>query len=156
MSRSQTKYEIIPATLDHCLEMFPHMRQADIDELDAIGVQPKPALMNSLRCSMLAWTGLADGEIVCIFGVSSSNLLAGVGQPWLMGTDLIVKHSREFIRRSRPCVRKMLEIYSHLENYVDVRNEKAIAWLKYIGFSFDDPQPFGFKGLPFMRFEMRA
>jgi len=45
--------------------------------------------------------------------------------------------------------------YSHLENWVDARNTKAINWLRWLGFTVHDPVPFGVAGLPFHRFDMR-
>jgi hypothetical protein len=49
----------------------------------------------------------------------------------------------------------MLEQHSFLENWVDARNVTSIKWLKWCGFDFDDPAPFGVEQLMFHRFEMR-
>ncbi len=49
----------------------------------------------------------------------------------------------------------MLDLFPHLQNYVDARNEISIRWLKWLGFRFDPkPVPYGIWGLPFLRFQM--
>jgi hypothetical protein len=49
----------------------------------------------------------------------------------------------------------MLDLYPHLENYVDVRNELSIKWLRWLGFQFDpQPIPYGVWEMPFFRFRM--
>jgi len=151
------EYLIVPAEAGHVVAMAPHVRQADVDEVyAATGMEIGPALEQSWRLSTHAWAGLIDGEVACIFGVTPYNLLGGRGIPWMLGTDLVERHALAFLRRSRWCVSTMLRLYNHLENYVDVRNEKSVAWLRWLGFQMDEPAPYGKFRMPFMRFEMRA
>jgi len=150
-------YQVVPATLDHVAAMAPHVRQADIDEVHAAsGLPIEIALEKSYRMSTHCWAGIVDGEVACIFGVSPVNMLAGKGSPWLLGTDLVERHAMAFLRRNRRYILIMLRMYNHLENYVDVRNTASIAWLKWLGFEFYEPEPYGKHRMKFMRFEMRA
>lgn len=155
------RYAIVPATLDHVLAMAPQLRQADIDELTAAGNDdPVKALVQSFRMSTMSWAGLVieDGveHVACIFGVAPLNLLGGKGVPWLLGTDLIERHGMAFLRRNRKFIPIMMTLYNHLENHVDARNTVAIAWLKWLGFAFDDPVPYGPRQVPFLRFQLRS
>lgn len=151
------RYEVVEATAEHVAAMAPHMRQSDVDEVYAAsGSGALAALDRSLRFSTHAWAGLIDGEVACIFGVAPINLLARRGSPWLLGTDLVTQHATAFLRRNRGYIRIMMAVYNQLENHVDVRNTASIQWLKWLGFRFDEPAPYGHLGLPFMRFEMRA
>lgn len=134
-----------------------HMRQADLDEIAATGVpDPVEALTRSIKDSVLCCTGCADGEPGCIFGVVPVSMLCGIGSPWLLGTELIPKNAGAFIRHSTPYIHGMLREFPHLFNFVDVRNRKAIAWLKRSGFVLSEATPYGPFGLPFHPFEMRA
>ncbi len=143
-----------PGDVEHVAE---HMRQADLDEIAAIGIDdPVEALTRSIANSTSCWTGCADGEPGCIFGVVPISMLCGIGSPWLLGTELIPKNAGAFIRHSRPYIHGMLREFPHLFNFVDVRNRKAIAWLKRSGFILHEQQPYGPFGLPFHPFEMRA
>ena len=42
-----------------------------------------------------------------------------------------------------------------LLNFVDNRNIKAQNWLRWLGFTLEEPEPHGVAGLPFRRFWMR-
>lgn len=148
------RYSIVPASLDHIPGILANVRQADIDELDAShGTTPGEAMRMGIEISLVAWTGFVDGEPICMFGVSPISAISGVGCPWMIGTNLIDKHWLGFLRRCKPVVDAMFSLCPRLINYVDVRNKKAMLWLKWLGFTFDPPQPFGVKQMPFMRFE---
>ena len=85
------------------------------------------------------------------------DILSGKGSPWLLGTNEIGRYALTFLRANKKYVRRMLEFYPHLENYVDARNTTSIQWLKWLGFEFDLlPVPYGVWKMPFFRFEMKA
>lgn len=149
------KVEIVPAMAEHIIPIAERVRQSDRDELWALGCHtPLDALILSFKVSPLAWTGMIDKQPVCMFGVGPGAILTSTGRPWLIGTDLMDEYSMTFLRRCRGVVREMLTHYRHLENYVDVRNVRAITWLKWLKFKFDEPAPYGFLNQPFMRFTM--
>lgn len=129
------KAEIRFATAEDIPAIAARMRAADRNEIEAShGHTPEQALTSSLQHSTAAWTGLIDGEPVCMFGVGPISILAGRGAPWMLGTDQIERWPRTFLRRCRPCVEAMLAVYPYLENYVDDRNEKSKQWLRWLGF----------------------
>ncbi len=146
-----------PAQAEDIDELLPHVRQADVDEFTAAtGHSPREVMEDGLKYSRVAWTGRINDEVVCIFGVAGHSLLSPKGAPWLVGSDKLEGSSKAFLRRCRKYAVKMLREYPVLENYVDARNETAIRWLKWLGFEFDEPEPYGVARLPFHRFSMRA
>jgi len=146
---------IVPATSEHIEALLPHVRQADIDEFAAINDwNARQVLEAGLRTSTFCCAGLINGEVVAIFGVAPASMLGGSGIPWLVGSDVLEKYQRTFLRRCGRVVTAMLSVYPHLENYVDARNHVAKAWLHWLGFRLDDPAPYGASGLPFHRFYM--
>lgn len=147
-------YRIVPTTHEHICELCANAREADVREFAALGETVESALSDGLRLSSFVWTGLADGEVLCIFGVASQSMLSGDGVPWMVGSKLLDKHAWGFLPRSRMVVGHMLNIYPHLENYVDARNTRAIRWLRWLGFTIHDPEPYGLQGELFHRFEM--
>lgn len=130
------------------------MRQADIDEVAVLGRTPIAAMVVSLRNSERAWTIIADGRPISMFGVGETNILAGVGAPWMLGTDAVHDHVVPFLRAGRCWVRQLLEGYTVLRNCVDDRNTLSIRWLKWLGFEVG--KPVAFKGHLFRIFEMKA
>lgn len=150
-------YRVVPAQIEHIAPMLPYIRQADIDELwSANRVTPEDALTIGIKVSTEAWSGLVDGKPVCIFGVAPSSMLGGTGVPWMVGTSEVDKHAKAFLRRNKPYVKQMLTLYNYLVNHVDSRNTRAVSWLRWLGFTICDATPYGFEGVPFHRFEMRA
>jgi hypothetical protein len=147
---------IIPAHSDHIDWIARNMRKADVEEAAAAtDTGPCRALRESLVRSDLAWTGLVDDRPVCMYGVCPIDILGGKGSPWLLGTDEVERYAVTFLRANKRYVAQMLDLYPHLENYVDVRNELSIKWLRWLGFQFDpQPIPYGVWEMPFFRFRM--
>jgi len=149
------KIEIVEAKLEHAAYIATHMSRADREEVAACGKGPLAALRDGLDTAVAAWTGLVEDEPICMFGVSPMDLLGGTGVPWLLGTDKIGGNALVFLRRNKAYVRKMLEIFPHLMNFVDARNHLGILWLVWLGFKIDDSRTVDVGGFAFYRFEMR-
>lgn len=149
-------FDVVPASIEHIAPLAERMRAADVDEvLAASGRAPHEALEISLRKSALAWTALIDGSPEIMFGVGDLNVLTLTAAPWLLGTDAVERHYREFSRRSRDWRDQLLERYAVLRNVVDDRNEVSKRWLRWLGFELSDPAALGVNGELFRLFELR-
>jgi hypothetical protein len=147
---------MIPTTAEHIEFIAEHMRAADVEEIWASGqFLPLRALRLAVLISEEALTGMADGVPICIFGVGRKSLLDTTGIPWLLGTDAIERHAKGFMQRNRTIIKAWRERYELLENWVDSRNTKSVAWLRWLGFTIQEASPYGAFGLPFHHFEMR-
>lgn len=136
--------------------MRDRIRQSDIDELDAsFGETPEEALMNGMRDATLCQTVLLDAMPVAMFGTSPVADKRGVGVVWFLATTDLKQMWLPFLRMSRPCVKKMLEDFDLLFNYVDARNLESLGWLAWIGADIDASAPFGRLRLPFHFFTIR-
>lgn len=131
------------------------MRQADRDEVAAAsGKTPAEALVYSLRKSSVAYTALVNGVPEVMFGVGDINILAGVGAPWLLGTEAVERHYVAFLRGSVKWRNQLLRRYPVMRNFVDDRNRAAKRWLKWLGFTLSDPVEMN--GHAFRLFELRS
>lgn len=131
------------------------MRQADRDEVFAAsGKSPFEALAYSLRKSSHAWTAVIDGRPELIFGIGDISILAGVGAPWLLGTDAVEDHYIRFLRLSVDFRDQLFARYPVMRNFVDDRNKVSKRWLKWLGATFSDP--IIFRGATFRMFELRS
>ena len=149
--------EIVPATLEHAKRMAPNMRAEDAAEVWAsLNELPLEALKTSLSWSLFAWTWLVDGEPAVMFGVGTANMLGNVGIPWMLSTPLVEKHWITFLKGCKRNLPTLLRSWPHLENYVDARYTLCHRWLRWLGFTLDDPVPFGKDQLPFHRFQLRT
>ena len=153
----KTRYEIVPATLEHAEDLAENMREPDVQELWAAAHEyPHPAIVASLAVSRHAKAGFANDSLVCMFGVGSEMICSTVGIPWLLATDELEHYAQPFLRRNRKAVGEMMNGYQMLRNYVDARNATSIRWLQWLGFEILPAEPYGVDGLPFHLFEMRA
>lgn len=137
-------YEILPTTENHIKELAKTMRQADIDECWAAHhFSPYEALKHSLYHTDRPQTGLYDGRVICIWGIGKMSYLSKEGIPWMLTSNLVNKHYREFLRRGLKCLIDIKKEAVILVNMVDARNKRSIRWLKWLGFTVHDPIPFG-------------
>ncbi|WP_112953551.1 hypothetical protein [uncultured Agrobacterium sp.] len=148
---------VIEANRDHVDVIAPRMREADREEVfAAVGRGPASALLHSLERSDFAHTVLFDDVPELMFGCGTTNILTRTGAPWLLGTDALERHARDFLRGSLHWVAEMRQRYTLLQNVVDDRNVVSKRWLQWLGFTLSDPQPFGYEQRPFRIFEMKA
>jgi hypothetical protein len=151
------EYAMVPTTDQHIIELSETMREADKDEVWATGhFTPLEALTLGKVTSREVMTGLADGVVLCIFGVAQHVILSDKGIPWMLTSDELPKHAVAVLRANRRWIQEMQLKYLFLYNYVDVRNHAAVRWLSWLGFQLFAPEPFGVDKLPFRRFEMGA
>ena len=139
----------MPVLLD-VIELANNIRKADVDELNAItDMDVMDAILVSIEMS--------DPDF--LFSARSGEKLLAIGgcniygQPWMVSTKHIFNYKKSLSKYAKCWVRMMLGKYRKLQNTVDSRNTKSIAWLKSIGFEFTgtvEHKP----GFPFLIFEM--
>lgn len=138
--------------VDHLLE---HMRQADQGECAAaLGDDWRTLVREGIPRSTMLLAGLYGGEFGSLFGVSPTDH-PRVGNPWLLGTDVVDQHPGAALQSGLIWVPRMLEQFPQLVNYVDARNERSIRWLDRIGFTIEPPHAYGYEGRPFHQFHTR-
>ena len=149
--------EIIPADESHIASILQTFRQADRDEVWASSLlTPSEALHVSLSLSAVSWSMTVDGVPFCMFGVAAASPGCRHGIPWLLGGNQIEENAFAFARISKRGLKNVLRHYQMLSNVIDARNETAIRWLKWLGFSILPATPYGPFNLPFHPFEMRS
>lgn len=150
MARAQ----VLPVSVDEAEDIAAIVRQADIDEIcEGLGLD----MVHALRCcfggSCKASKIVVDGKVVAVFGDSVHDVQLAVGVPWLISTVHVASSARAFLKVCRDEVDEMLIRHRTLINFVDARNVKAVRWLRWLGFEFFDPIPYGPKGLDFYPFQ---
>jgi len=119
-----------------------NLRDADREELRAShGGDPVEVLISSWQHSTRSWFVLdRTGLPVAVFGVAPG-YAPGVGIVWLMGTSGLEREAFALARQTVSYVEQMHEAYPVLWNYIDARNELALRWLGWAGFSLVDADP---------------
>jgi hypothetical protein len=132
------------------------MRESDREEVWAShNHSPYEALRYSFDGSHYAKV-LADCRDIpyCMFGVAAITPFSPVGSPWMLATDTINEHKKEFLRWSLVYADKIRNMHSKLENYVHAKNILSIDWLQWCGFTIEEPAPYGKENDLFRKFWM--
>jgi len=149
------KYSIVKTIQEHIEELAFTMRPADVRECWAAAhYSPLDALKHSMYFTAHPWSGMVDGHVMAIWGVAKHSFLAKEGIPWMLTSNLVDKHTKEFLKQSKGLLETMLAESSMLINMVDKRNKQSIRWLKWMGFEIGEAVPFGAEQLPFHPFSM--
>ncbi len=134
-----------------------NLREEDNRELrKASGHHPYYALVMTYRKSEETWVGMIDGEIACVWGVFHDSVLGKTARIWLLSTAVMEKAPIRVARFTKAWLTKLLKKYDILENYVDDEYTKCKKWLKWLGFTIEDPEPFGAELAPFCHFYIKA
>lgn len=144
--------QVVPSTAEHCHLIAPHLRPMDVDEIWSMcAMKPLDALLYSVQDSKEALTVLMpDTDIpVMMFGLGgASGILNPKRSIWLLGTDQIRRISRTFIMESGRYL-ETLAAGETVYNYVLKGNAPSLRWLKMLGFSIMEPEPFGWLQKPY-------
>lgn len=138
--------DVLPATMEHAQMIAPLLREDARKEVEAVGmVNPEKVLKTALRQSEFAWTGLADGEIACMWGIQGGTLLSSMGGLWLVTTPVVDKYKFIFLRWSRIFMDELRNTgkYTTIHGLVRGDFERSVTWLKWLGFKINPPSADG-------------
>lgn len=140
------------ATEAHIAELAPRIRQIDREEIWLAGhMTPEESIAIGIQDESYAC--YFGDDLALIFGCRPVTLLGGVACPWMIATDIIEKRPKQFLRYCKPATEYWQSRYDLLVNYADYRNDLVKKWVKWLGFTLYEPEPYGPEGAMFCRFE---
>lgn len=143
---------LVPAEPDHIAPLAARMREMDRIEVAAFGKSPASALRHGLASSLWALTALVDDEPHAMLGVAPVSMIAGLGAPWMLGSERIYRHGRELVRYGPGIVAEMRRDFERLENVVHIGNARALRFLRRFGWEISEQQEVH-GGVAFVRFQ---
>ena len=139
-----SEIEFVKPTVEMVKSIADSMRQADINEVWASDNHtPLQALMDGWEQSDYSSIAAYEDHPLVMFGLVKRDLLSGVGIIWMLGSNDALKYRRNFLTLTPLVIDEMLTICSRLTNMVHCKNRESVRWLKWLGFTLDDPVPFG-------------
>lgn len=142
---------LVEADPSHIPFLAEHMRYFDQIECLAFGHGPEDALSYALRSSLWALTAIVDDAPHAMMGVTSASMIEGIGEPWMLGTERIYDHARDLVRFGPAILAEMQATFSQLRGGVSETNDRAIRFLRFLGFECCD-EPINVGGFPFLYF----
>lgn len=130
------KLKVVAAEDHHLVHVSRNLRPQDKAEL--------AASQTGDPLGQFRWA-LEFGRVWAVLGPSGSACAVGGVIPtpgqdnaavWLMGTEELTVHWREFLRRSRDYIEALHEIRPVLFNFVHMENKIHVRWLRWAGFTF--------------------
>ena len=143
-----------PAILADALQLAPKMRKADREEILAShGKTPLESLVVPFtyeKARSYTIIGTAKEGVIGMFGVAPTKD-PEYGIAWLLSSEDLFKHTKQFIKECPYWVSQMSEGYTYIYNWVDRRNWKSLKWLQYLGFEAkEEMKQYGVGKLPFL------
>ena len=129
------------------------MRRMDRLECSAFGHTPAQALELGLigGRETFALTLGEEGPPVGLVGVVTIDAIAGLGKPWLLCADALMRERRSWALLGPVIMGRLQRGHRRLENLVHRDNRPSINWLRRLGCAVgSDVQLVG--GEPFVRF----
>lgn len=136
-----------------------NLRAADKAELEAVGLSPEQAVLDSWHASEVSSAVLFDGELAGIFGrlpVQHEGSVAGgrsVAVVWLLTTPVVDQHPFTFLRLSKPTLQRLLHGVESAVQLVDSRYSTCLRWARWLGFELGEPLELS---VPFIPIRWRA
>ena len=125
------------AILKDALELAPKMRIGDRQEIKASdGSSPLESLVLPFTqegSKIYTIVGSKSEGVIGMFG-SSPVKEEGYGIVWLLSSEDLFKHIKQFIKECPKWVADMSKDYDYVYNFVDDRNWKSLKWLQFLGF----------------------
>jgi len=142
------------AIIADALELSPKIRKGDREEIMASeGISPLRALVTPFtydNAKIYSIIGTKDEGVIGMFG-SNPTQLPEYGVAWLLSSEKLFKHTKQFIKECPYWVSQMSEGYEYLYNFVDKRNWKSLKWLQFLGFEpKEELQQYGVGKMPFL------
>ena len=125
------------AILKDALELAPKIRIGDRKEIMASNAStPLEALVIPFthdNAKIYTIVGSQSEGVIGMFGSSPTNEKE-YGVVWLLSSEDLFKHIKQFIKECPKWVNDMSKDYKHVYNFVDERNWKSLKWLQFLGF----------------------
>lgn len=121
------------ATTADVADLAARVTDEDAAELKAAGLDVSACLDVPAKALRL------DGELVCLFGVVTHPAMDRGGIPWMLCTNTLARVPRRAMALiSDQVVSAWRERFDHLSNLIHRRNERAIAFVRWLGFTVSD------------------
>lgn len=141
---------------EHIIDLSENLCDPDRVEILGTGSDVLWAIKSTVESSEESLAALTpDGDVICMFGITTNLELIGEACPWFLSTELIHKYRREVYLLADRVLKRWLTEYGTLTNYVDSRHARAISWLRHMGATFEEIPAFGVYRRPYYKFTLR-
>lgn len=121
-----------PADLEVLLPLCSDLDTLAIEEFS--GERIEAAMRIAIYSDDRPWTGLIDGNPVCMFGCYPESLVTGSVFVWLLGSRALRNYPILLTKYAMPILRHLTQDYDEIITMVDRRNLIAVRFAEWLGF----------------------
>lgn len=122
---------------------FPLSDQDNKECWSVLRMTGKEGLKRTVSRSSDCYIAEDRGKVVCLFGCIPTGSGASF---WLLFPAGIERLPMTFFRLAQPVIEELLEKYQYLVNYAHKDKHFIIRLSKWLGFTVNKPQPYGYDG----------
>lgn len=137
--------EILPTEFHHIRALCEDIRAREAQVLTQIGDTPEHYVTSEVARSLRCWTGLADGKVVCIWGIQTVGPLSEDAYVWLVCSEHLGPYARTFLRHSREALETFRPFFKRVYGCVFNDFDKSTRWLEWLGFVVAAPDHRGLR-----------
>ncbi|MFW6341410.1 MAG: hypothetical protein ACOC00_00130 [Halothiobacillaceae bacterium] len=140
---------VMRATLDVVLDVTARLREPDRVELMlSTGREPMDCMADSFAVSRRTMAASVHGRPIAVFGIANA-LDQPYGIPWGVSTDEADRYPMSILRLGRMWIDIVAPFYPALLNVVHRDNRRSLRYVRALGFTIGDAEPFGPSGAMF-------
>ena len=134
-------------------ELFNNMRATDKTEMLLMGYNDVSYISDSIDMSKECFACYTEGgKILGIGGITDAPDF-GLGVPvWFIASKDIATCHKQLVRYGMAIIKRYLEVYGKLYNYISIDNLQAIRYIQKAGATIYPPQRWGINGALFVPF----
>lgn len=136
------------AKLRHVGMISARLRDADREEIMALYGDCRKAIRYCFMVSCIRRVAFVDEEIAAMWGVTGT-LLSPIANVWLVTTPAIERIPFSFAREARRELAEIMETHDVVRGHVFAGYERAIRFMRLLGFDVAAPEPQGREGAMF-------
>lgn len=141
-------FSIVPGRLRHVAMILPLIRAADLEEIAALGQDPRRVLPRLVRTSVYCRALFLGADIAALGGLLGGFLSVEAGA-WLVTTAVVERAPIAFARLMRAEAREALNHWHSLYSHTAASYQRAIRFWRFVGAEIGAPEPMGRAGEPF-------
>lgn len=132
--------EIVPARLEHVIEICENLRAREREAFKKLGSEPEHMVAQEVTQSFLSFAGLVEGKVINLWGAKCAGILSDEAYLWMLCSQDVIKFPMTFLRHSRRAIQDLRPHFKHFHGVVLDEFSCSIRWLEWLGFEVYPPE----------------
>lgn len=137
--------QIRKTEFSHIRELCENLRVRERQAIERLGGSAEHYVTAEVAKSLQCWTGLIDGQVICIWGIQTIGPLSEDAYVWLACSEALREYPKTFMRHSREALEVFRPLFKRIYGCVFDDFAESSRWLDWLGFSISAPNDQGLR-----------